>query len=135
MINTRNLPISYGNTAPEAGAAGSGSEYGLKRILQQKYISEFTLGDQRGPNAFEMADLLSNSRLSETFNVDRLRPSHIDHSRPQPPPPPIPVITRVGELPAVEYEVEKIVDWRQSSVGTIEFLVKWVGLEEKDDLT
>ena len=80
LINTKNLPISYGNAAPEEGDIPSPSTYGLPRILQQKYVGEFTLGKQRGPNAFEIADLPENSRISETFNVDRLPPSYRDHS-------------------------------------------------------
>jgi len=89
LINTKNLPISYGNTSPKEGEMPNPGGYTLRRILQQKYIGECTLGKQRGPNAFEIADLPSNSRISETFNVDRLRPSYIDHSREQAPPPPI----------------------------------------------
>jgi len=135
LINTKNLPISYGNTSPEEGEMPNPGGYTLRRILQQKYIGEFTLGKQRGPNTFEIADLPSNSRISETFNVDRLRPSYIDHSREQAPPPPIRVLTHPRNLPVVEYEAEKILDWRKNKVGTVEFLVKWVGLNQKGDST
>ena len=135
LINTKNLPLSYGNTAPEDGEMQSPGDYSLRRVLQQKYIGEFTLGKQRGPNAFEIADLPANSRISEIFNVDRLRPSYIDHSRKQPPPPPMRVITQAGTAPVVEYEVERILDWRKNKQGVVEFLVKWVGLDEKDDST
>ena len=94
------------------------------------------MGNQRGPNAFEIATLLANSRISETFNVDRLRPFYIDYSREQAPPPPIRVLRHPGTQPVVEYEVlEKILDWRKNKVGTVEFLVKWVGLSGKDDST
>ena len=95
----------------------------------------FTLGEQRGPNAFEIADLPSNSRIAQTFNVDQLRHSNIDHSRPQPPPPPIRVVPQSGATPSVEYEVENILDWRQDQKGTIEFQVKWVGLNKPGDIT
>ena len=135
LINARNLPLSYGNTAPEDGEMQNSGDYNLRRVLQRKYIGEFTLGKQRGPDAFEIADLPANSQISETFNIDRLRPSYIDHSRKQPPPPPIRVVTQPGTIQVVEYEVERILDWRKNKEGAVEFLVKWVGLNEEDDST
>jgi len=134
LINTRNLPVTYGNTVPEQEDY-DGPEYGLRRVFQQRFIGEFTLGEQRGANAFEIADLPSNSRMAETFNVDQLRPSQIDHSRSQPKPPPVRVISHPGSPPTVEYEVEKILEWRQDDKGKAEFLVKWVGLDAENDLT
>jgi len=73
--------------------------------------------------------------MAETFNVDHLRPSQIDHSRSQPKPPPVRVISHPGSPPTVEYEVDKILEWRQDDKGTAEFLVKWVGLDAENDLT
>ena len=84
--------------------------YGLRRILQQKYVGEFTLGKQRGPNAFEITDLPENSRISVTFNVDRLCLSYIDHSRAQAQPPPVRVVAHAEVLLVVEYEVEWFLD-------------------------
>ena len=72
-------------------------------------------------------------RISETFNVDQLRTSYINQARKQPPPPLILVLTQPGTIPVVEYEVERILDWRKNKQGVVEFLVKWVGLNEKDD--
>lgn len=134
LISTKNLPITYGNAGPEHGGQEA-SEYQLRRVLQQRYVGEFTLGEQRGPNAFEIADLPSNSRIAQTFNVDQLRHSNIDHSRSQPAPPPIRVVPQSGATPSVEYEVEDILDWRQDQKGTIEFQVKWVGLNKPEDIT
>ena len=96
---------------------------------------EYTLAEQRGSNTWEIADIPSNSRIVQTFNVDQLRHSHIDHSRPQPAPPPIRVITRSGSTPIIVYEVEKILDWRQNEKGSVEFLVKWMGLTADKEST
>ena len=134
LINTKNLPITYGNAGPEQGSQEA-SGYQLRRVLQQKYVGEFTLGQQWGPNAFEIADLPSNSRIAQTFNVDQLRHSNIDHSRPQAPLPPISVVPQSGATPSVEYEVENILDWRQDQKESIEFQVKWVGLNKPEDIT
>ena len=94
------------------------------------------MGEQRGPNAFEIADHPSNSRIAQTFNVDQLRHSNIDHSRlqPAPSPPPIRVVPQSGATPSVEYEVEDILDWRQDQKGAIKFQVKWVGLNKPEDI-
>ena len=134
LINTKNLPITYGNAGPEQGSQEA-SGYQLHKVLQEKYVGEFTLGEQRGPNAFEIADLPSNSRIAQTFNVDQLRHSNIDHSRPQAPPPPICLVPLSGATPRVEYEVENILDWRQDQKGSIQFQVKWVGLNKPEDIT
>jgi len=134
LINTKNMPINYGNAAPEQGDEEA-ARYQLRRVLHQRFVGEFTLGEQRGPNASEIADLPSNSRISQTFNVDQLRHSKIDHSRLQHAPPPIRVVPRPEAAPSVEYQVEKILDWRQVQKGTIEFQVKWVGLDKPEDIT
>ena len=35
----------------------------------------------------------------------------------------------------VEYEVQQILDWRKNQEGKVEFLVKWVGLNNNNDST
>lgn len=82
----------------------------------------------------EIADLPANSRISETFDVDRLRPSYIDHTRKHPHhPAAIRGVTQPGTVPVFEYEVDKIVDWRKNKPGVVEFLVTSVGLNEQDN--
>ncbi|PUU74845.1 hypothetical protein B9Z19DRAFT_1067905 [Tuber borchii] len=94
LINTKNLPITYGNAGPE-----------------------------------------QDSKAASEYQLRWLRHSNIDHSRSQPLPPPIRVVQQAGMIPSVEYEVEKILDWRQSHKGVIEFQLKWVGLDRPEDIT
>jgi hypothetical protein len=115
MLNTRNLPLTYGNADTDETAR-------LSRTLQQRFVGPFTLGRQFGENAFELTDIPDHLRVHRTFNVKLFKRCTIDETRAQPPPPPV----RVTKAGNAEYEVESIRNWR--SIGNrVEFLVKWMG--------
>jgi len=44
-------------------------------------------------------------------------------------------VAHPGLRPVVEYEVERILNWRKNQEGKVEFLVKWVRLNNNNDST
>jgi hypothetical protein len=127
MINTRNMPLSYGAAAPGTETNQTGAR--LSRALQQRYVGPYTLGTQRGKgNAFEITDMPQHLRIHKTFNVSEFKRCTIDESRPQDPPPPI----RVSKSGEVEQGVEAIREWRTSEDGKAQFRVQWEGESEEE---
>jgi hypothetical protein len=123
-LNSKDLPLSYGAAAP--GEEGDGAR--LSRTLQQRYVGPYTLGKQRGPNAFPLTDLPEHLRISKTRNVGSFKPYEVDESRPQAPPPPV----RVTKAGGTEFAVDEIEDWRVNpDDGKPRFQVRWVGYEER----
>jgi len=117
------MPITYGTATDDH-----------RKALHHRYIGEFELGKQRGENAFEVL-LPSHWKLSRTFNVDKLRPSNIDHSRHQGSVPALRVTRAQGSKEKdAEFAVEEIRTWRRNADmgGRIEYEVKW---EDDDVLT
>jgi hypothetical protein len=128
LLSTKNLPITYATATDNH-----------RKALHQKYIGEFELGRQRGENAFEVL-LPAHWPLARTQNVASLKPSRIDHSRPQAPAPALRV-ARTQHGPGTkglereaEYGVEAIRSWRRNPEmqGRIEYEVKW---EDDEELT
>jgi len=76
-----------------------------------------------GENAFVL-DIPAHWRLHPVFNVARLKPSRVDRNREHPPPPPL------RSTVTVEYKVETIREHRGTTVGDLEYLVKWVGYSD-----
>ena len=99
----------------------------LSRALQQRFTGPHRLLQARGDNAFEL-DIPEHLRISRTHSVAEFRRDQVDHSRPQAPPPPIHV-ARSGQA---EYDIERIVGWRERA-GAAEFEVKWAGCAEADN--
>jgi hypothetical protein len=130
MINTRNMPLSYGAAAPgtDPDTDTDQSRARLSRALQQRYVGPYTLGMQRGNgNAFEIADMPEHLRIHKTYNVSEFKRCTIDESRPQEAPPPIRV-TKSGDA---EYGLEAIREWRVEK-GKAEFRVQWEGQSEEE---
>ena len=117
MLNTRNLPLTYGNADTNAANAR------LSRALQQRYVGPYTLGRKFGENAFELVDIPDHLRVHRTFNVNLFKRYTIDETREQAPPPPIRVL-RSGDA---EYEVEAIRAWRLVGKSNLQFLMVWKG--------
>jgi hypothetical protein len=119
LLSTKNLPITYATAKDDH-----------RKTLHHKYIGEFELGERRGENAFDVL-LPSHWRLARTFNVDRLKHSTIDHSRPQAPAPALRVEGTSSDRHA-EYGVEEIRSWRRNPEegGRLEYEVKWEDDEE-----
>ncbi|KAG0138464.1 hypothetical protein HOY82DRAFT_534599 [Tuber indicum] len=96
-------------------------------------MEEFELGRARGENTFEIADFPKHWKHSRTINVDMLKKSTVDHSRPQDGPPPLRIKRNHG-FPDVEasFELERIMSKRRNAdkKERVEFEVKWVGKEE-----
>jgi hypothetical protein len=116
LLSAKNLPITYATDADNH-----------RKALHQKYIGEFELGKQRGENAFEVL-LPKNWKIARTQNVASLKPSTIDHSRPQAPAPALRVTrAHAKSQPEAEYGVEEIRSWRRNPEegGRIEYEVKW----------
>ena len=67
-------------------------------------------------------------RISRTHNVSEFRRHKVDRSRPQTPPPPI----RVSHTGQAEYNIERIVGWRERAESA-EFEVKWAGYSDADN--
>lgn len=107
-----------------------GNNQSHRKTLQHKYIGEFELGKQHGENAFEVL-LPAHWKISKTFNVSKLKPSRVDHSRIQAPPPPLRIETKAGVSHAA-WEVEEIKSSRRNweEGGREEFEVKWRGFED-----
>jgi len=104
-----------------------------RKALQHRYMGEFELGKARGENAFEIANFPKHWRLSHTVNVDMLKHSTVDHSRPQDGHPPLRIERNHGfSNPEASFELEKILSRRRNPAkkGRVEFEVKWVGKEE-----
>jgi hypothetical protein len=125
MINTRNMPLSYGAAAPGTDEPGAR----LSRALQQRYVGPYTLGMQRGNgNAFEITDMPQHLRIHKTYNVSEFKRCTIDESRMQAAPPPIRV-TKSGDA---EYGLEAIHEWRVDDNGRAQFRVQWEGQLEEE---
>jgi hypothetical protein len=125
LLSAKNLPITYATATDNH-----------RKALHQKYIGEFELGRQRGENAFEVL-LPAHWKLARTQNVAALKPSMIDHSRPQAPAPALRVTrARRGAdgVAQAEYGVEAIRSWRRNpdQGGRIEYEVKF---EDDDELS
>ena len=123
LLSTKNMPVTYGTATDDH-----------RKALHHRYIGEFEHGRQRGENAFEVL-LPSHWKLSRTFNVDKFRPSNIDHSRHQGKVPALRVTgIRNSKAKEAEYAVEEIRSWRRNADmgGRIEYEVKW---EDDEDLT
>ena len=99
----------------------------LSRALQQRFTGPHRLLQARGDNAFDL-DIPEHLRISRTRNVAEFKRDQVDHSRPQAPPPPI----HVGRSGQAEYDIERIVGWRERA-GAAEFEVKWAGYAEADN--
>jgi hypothetical protein len=113
LLSAKNLPITYATDH--------------RKALHQKYIEEFELGKQRGENAFEVL-LPKNWKIARTQNVASLKPSTINHSRPQAPAPALRVTrAHAKSQPEVEYGIEEIRSWRRNPEEgeRIEYEVKW----------
>jgi 3-polyprenyl-4-hydroxybenzoate decarboxylase len=127
MINTRNMPLSYGAAALGTKTNQSGAR--LSRALQQQYAGPYTLGKQRGNgNFFEIADMPQHLRIHKTFNVSKFKRCTIEESRLQDPPPPI----RVTKSGKVEQGVEAIREWRTSEDGNAQFREQRDGKSEEE---
>jgi hypothetical protein len=121
LLSAKNLPITYATDTDNH-----------RKVLHQKYIGEFELGKQHGENAFEVL-LPKNWKIARTQNVASLKPSTIDHSRPQAPAPALRVTRAHAKAqPEAEYGVEEIRSWRRNpdEGGRIEYEVKWENDEE-----
>ena len=126
-MNTRNLPLGYTNAAGEVVEREGKSGARLSHALQQRFTGPHRLLQAQGDNAFE-PDIPEHLRISRTCNVAEFKRDQVDHSRPQAPPPPIHV-ARTGQA---EYDIERIVSWRERA-GAAEFEVKWAGYAEADN--
>jgi hypothetical protein len=130
MINTRNMPLSYGAAAVGTDTDQPGAR--LSRALQQRYVGPYTLGMQRGNgNAFEITDMPEHLRIHKTYNVCEFKRCTIDESRLQATPPPIRV-TKSGDA---EYGLEAIREWRVDDNGKALFRVQWEGQPEEGEWT
>ncbi|KAF8245709.1 hypothetical protein K440DRAFT_686706 [Wilcoxina mikolae CBS 423.85] len=86
MINTRNIPLSYGAAASGTDTDTDQSGARLSRALQQRYVGPYTLRMQRGNgNAFEITDMPEHLRIHKTYNVCEFKRCTIDESRLPPP--------------------------------------------------
>jgi hypothetical protein len=130
MINTRNMPLSYGAAAVGTDTDQPGAR--LSRALQQWFVGPYTLGMQRGNgNAFEITDMPEHLRIHKTYNVCEFKRCTIDESRLQATPPPIRV-TKSGDA---EYGLEAIREWRVDDNGKALFRVQWEGQPEEGEWT
>jgi hypothetical protein len=110
ILNTRNLPLGYGNTTGNAlkcgedvnGVDTAGHGARMNKALQQKYMGPFTLGNQHRENAFELDDIPDHLRVHKMFNASLFRLFEIDDTQPQALPPPV----RVAKSGASEYEIK-----------------------------
>ena len=125
FLNTRHLPLGYANVAGEVVDSESGAR--LSRALQQRFTGPHRLLQARGNNAFEL-DIPEHLRISRTRNVAEFKCDQVDRGRPQAPPPP----THVARTGQAEYDIERIVSWRERA-GAAEFEVKWAGCAEADN--
>ena len=101
------LLLGYANAAG-SGVVGEENGPRLSRALQQRFTGPHRLLQDRGGNAFEL-NIPDHLCVSRTRNVCEFKRDQVDHSRPQAPPPPVHV-TKSGQA---EYEVERIVSWRE----------------------
>jgi hypothetical protein len=132
MINTRNMPLSYGAAVPGTNTDTNQSVAQLSRALQQHYVGPYTLGTQRGSgNAFEITNMPEHLRIHKTYNVSEFKCCTIDESRPQATPPPIRV-TKSGD---VVQGLEAIHEWKVDSNGKAQFRVQWEGQPEEEEWT
>ena len=124
-VNTRHFPLGYANADADKqdGVAEEGGAR-LSRALQQRFMGPFRLLQARGENAFEL-DLPDHLCASRTRNVSEFKRDQTDYDREQPPPPP----TRVTKQGHTEYEVERILQWRERD-GRAEFEIRWKGLDD-----
>ena len=81
----------------------------------------------RGENAFEL-DLPGHLCASRTRNVGEFKRDQVDYAREQAPPPPVRV-TKVGQS---EYEIERILNWRENEDHEAEFEIKWLGWDDEE---
>ena len=126
FLNTGHLPLGYVNAAGDAVVKKENGAR-LSRALQQRFTGPHRLLQARGENAFDL-DIPEHLRISRTRNVAEFKRDQVDHSCQQPPPRPIHVV-RTGQA---EYNVERIVGWRQRE-GAAEFEVRWEGYDEADN--
>jgi hypothetical protein len=128
FVNTRHFPLGHANAAGDVINEEKGAR--LSRALQQRFMGPHKLVQARGENAFEL-DLPGHLRASRTRNVGEFKRDQVDYARDQAPPPPVRV-TKAGQS---EYEIEKILNWRENEDHKAEFKVKWLGWDAEEDNT
>jgi hypothetical protein len=93
MLNMRNLPLGYGHAAQNAlkgredvnGVDTDGQGARQSEALRQKYMVQFTLGNQHGENTFELDDIPDHLWIHKMFIVSLFEQCEIAYKRLQAP--------------------------------------------------
>jgi hypothetical protein len=96
--------------------------------LDNKKHGPFVVKRKIGSHTYELT-LPATMRVHPVFHIDLLSPYIEDTEFKRNQPQPLPIITEEGEE---EYEVEKILDWKETKDGLF-YRVRWKGYGDEED--
>jgi hypothetical protein len=100
-----------------------------KRKLDWKYVGPGTIVDQYGPSAYKV-DLPGLGKIHPVFHASLLEPYSPSGSIPHPE---APTVDTLQSFSDDVYEVDRVLERRQSGEGQWEYLVSWKGYPQEEN--